>query len=152
MKTRITLLTAIFLLAWLNPGMAASNDEDFDLDAAFASAFAADWVDSWNSHDLERVLAHYTDDFSMSSLRISFLGFDESGTLHGKDAVREYWAPSLGENSQVDFQLITTLLAPDSITIYYRATRGGRLAAEVFIFDENGKVKQSIAHYDVESL
>jgi len=40
------------------------------IDKEFAEHFAADWIDSWNQHDLERILLHYTDDFEMSSPRI----------------------------------------------------------------------------------
>jgi hypothetical protein len=33
----------------------------------WADKFAREWVDSWNAHDLEKVLAHYTWDVEMSS-------------------------------------------------------------------------------------
>jgi ketosteroid isomerase-like protein len=29
--------------------------------------FASDWIAAWNSHDLDRILAHYEDDFEMTS-------------------------------------------------------------------------------------
>ncbi len=32
-----------------------------------AIGFANDWIESWNAHDLERILAHYSADFEMSS-------------------------------------------------------------------------------------
>ncbi|MDQ6926152.1 MAG: nuclear transport factor 2 family protein, partial [Candidatus Eremiobacteraeota bacterium] len=34
---------------------------------AEARAFAKSWIDAWNAHDIEGILAHYTDDFEMSS-------------------------------------------------------------------------------------
>ena len=37
------------------------------MDHKFAEHFAADWIDSWNAHDLNRILSHYTDDFEMAS-------------------------------------------------------------------------------------
>lgn len=37
------------------------------MDKGFAWEFARDWVDSWNCHDLGRILAHYTEDFEMNS-------------------------------------------------------------------------------------
>lgn len=37
------------------------------MDKAFARQFTADWIESWNAHDLDRVLSHYADDFKMSS-------------------------------------------------------------------------------------
>jgi len=37
------------------------------LPSGFAERFGADWIAAWNSHDLDRVLTHYEDDFEMSS-------------------------------------------------------------------------------------
>ena len=37
------------------------------LPSGFAERFATDWIAAWNSHDLDRVLTHYEDDFEMSS-------------------------------------------------------------------------------------
>ena len=31
----------------------------------FARRFAEEWIAAWNAHDLERILAHYTDDFDV---------------------------------------------------------------------------------------
>jgi hypothetical protein len=38
-----------------------------------AERFAHEWIEAWNSHDLERILAHYSDDFVMSSPRIAVI-------------------------------------------------------------------------------
>jgi ketosteroid isomerase-like protein len=35
------------------------------IDREFALEFAAEWVRAWNAHDLERIFAHYADDFEM---------------------------------------------------------------------------------------
>ena len=43
------------------------------LSREFAESFAAEWIEAWNSHDLDRILSHYTDDFVMSSPRIVVL-------------------------------------------------------------------------------
>ena len=37
------------------------------IDATFAQQFAEEWLRAWNAHHLEAILAHYTDDFEMSS-------------------------------------------------------------------------------------
>ncbi len=56
---------------------------------AFAEHFARDGIDSWNSHDLQRILSHYADDFEMSSPVIIQLADEPSGTLRGKAAADE---------------------------------------------------------------
>lgn len=37
------------------------------IDTTFAERFVHEWIEAWNSHDLETVLSHYSDDFEMSS-------------------------------------------------------------------------------------
>lgn len=115
------------------------------LTKAFAEQFAAEWIDAWNSHDLERILSHYTEDFEMSSPVIVQVMGERSGMLKGKDGVRTYWAQALARNPGLRFELLTTLVGVSSVTLYYNGARG--LSAEVFHFDEAGKVKQAFAHY-----
>lgn len=115
------------------------------LDKAFADHFAADWIDAWNTHDLDRVLSHYTDDFEMSSPVIIKVAGEPSGTLQGKEAVGSYWAQALQLVPDLHFELITTLVGVNSITLYYKSARG--LSAEVFHFNQDGKVTRAYAHY-----
>jgi ketosteroid isomerase-like protein len=49
------------------------------------AALGRTWVEAWNARDLERVLALYDEDTTMTSDRIPALGFDASGTVHGKE-------------------------------------------------------------------
>ena len=37
------------------------------IDPQWATEFAQEWIDSWNSHDLDRILSHLSDDFEMKS-------------------------------------------------------------------------------------
>ena len=115
------------------------------LSRAFAERFAAEWIAAWNAHDLDAILAHYTDDFVMSSPRIAEIAGEPSGTLSGKPAVAAYWRTALDRLPTLRFELVTTLVGADSVTLYYRSTRG--LAAEVFFFDAAGKVTRAAAHY-----
>jgi ketosteroid isomerase-like protein len=115
------------------------------LSPEFATQFAAHWIAAWNSHDLMQVLAHYSDDFEMSSPYIARIAGEPSGTLKGKAAVGEYWAEALKRMPELRFELVETLAGVDSVVIYYRGTGG--MAAEVFIFDVRGKVIKAFAHY-----
>ncbi|HTI41213.1 MAG TPA: nuclear transport factor 2 family protein [Vicinamibacterales bacterium] len=118
------------------------------MDETFAKHFAADWIDSWNAHDLDRVLAHYADDFEMSSPFIIQMVHEPSGVLRGKAAVRAYWTRALERIPDLHFELISVLAGVMSITLYYESA-GGRLAAEVFHFDADRKVARAVAHYKV---
>ena len=37
------------------------------MDLEEARGFAEHWIAAWNSHDIDAVLAHYTDDFAMTT-------------------------------------------------------------------------------------
>ena len=51
------------------------------MDKAFVEHFTTDWIDSWNAHDLDRILSHYSDQFEMSSPVVIQVAGEPSGTL-----------------------------------------------------------------------
>lgn len=118
------------------------------IDKTFADHFAAEWIAAWNTHNLYRILSHYTDDFEMSSPVIVQLGGESSGRLKGKHAIGAYWTKALQLNPQLHFELIQTLWGVNSITLAYRGPRGP--SAEVFHFNAEGKVTHACAHYTMD--
>lgn len=115
------------------------------MEPGFARRFADEWIAAWNSHDLERILAHYEDNFEMSSPIIATLAGEPSGKLQGKAAIGAYWSKALKNAPDLRFELLTALAGVDSVTVYYRGHRG--LSAEVLHFGPNGKVRAAFAHY-----
>jgi ketosteroid isomerase-like protein len=116
----------------------------------WAQHFAKDWVDSWNAHDLDRVLSHYTDDFEMSSPFIAAFSSESSGTLKGKAQIGAYWHTALQRIPDLHFELIQVFVCVNSITLYYKAVLG-KFATEVFFFNPDGKVFKALAHYDAKT-
>ncbi len=110
-----------------------------------AEHFTRDWIEAWNSHDLERILSHYSDDFVMSSPRIAVVAGEPSGVLHGKVAIGAYWKRALALAPELRFELISTFVGADCVVIHYQGVRGP--AAEVFFFDGEGRVVRSAASY-----
>ena len=90
----------------------------------FAERFAEEWIKAWNSHDLDRILSHYADDFVMTSPYIAQLAGVASGTLTGQAAVRAYWAAALEKFPGLRFEHVQTLVGAESVTIYYRGVKG----------------------------
>lgn len=112
-----------------------------------ALKFAQEWIESWNAHDLEGVLSHYTDDFEMSSPFIAAFAGESSGTLKGKTQVRAYWHTALTRIPDLRFELLEVFTCVNSITIYYNAVLG-KLATEVFFVNQDGKAYKALAHYN----
>ena len=116
------------------------------VDREFAEKFAKEWIEAWNSHDLDCVLSHYADDFVMTSPYIAQIAGVASGMLTGKAAVRAYWAAALEKLPGLRFEHVQTLVGADSVTIYYRGVKG--MAAEVFFFGPDHSVSRAAAHYE----
>ena len=114
--------------------------------AAFARDFAGEWIAAWNSHDLPRILSHYSADFEMRSPGIIGRMKEPSGTLRGQDKVGAYWRVALDAQPDLKFELLTVFSGIDTITIHYR-NQAGRLGAETLEFGAGCKVVRSGATY-----
>jgi len=109
------------------------------IDQAWANEFAKEWIDAWNSHDLDRILSHYVQDFEMSSPLIVERNIDPGGVLRGKAAIREYWAKGLAAVPPIQFELIDVHVGVSSIGILYRSI-GRRRVIELLIFNDKQEV------------
>ncbi len=108
--------------------------------------FAETWIDSWNSHDLDRILEHYADDVEVTTPMIKVVMGIDDGTVRGKADVRRYWGIALEKVPDLRFELIECALGVESIAIYYKAVMG-KTAVEVMFFDRDGKVSRVFVHY-----
>ena len=116
------------------------------MDKEFAEKFAKHWIDSWNAHDLDGILSHYSDDFEMTSSIICERMGKKDGILKGKRAVGEYWAIGLASKPKLQFEFINTLVGVNSLVILYKGRKG--LSSEVFYFNSDRKVYKAVAHYE----
>jgi len=123
------------------------EDAILPLQASFAREFARDWVDAWNSHDLERILAHYDDHVLLvSPVALKLLNGD--GTVRGKPALREYFLRGLEAFPDLRFNLIETLWGTETIVVYYINNVRGSKTAEVMLLNSAGKIQRVWANYD----
>jgi hypothetical protein len=116
------------------------------IDLEWAHEFAQEWVAAWNSHDLERILAHYADDFEMSSPLIIERMQEPSGKLKGKEYIRPYWQKGLEAVPPLRFELVDVFAGVESITMYYRSV-GRKMVCEVLFFNAERQVLKGVAHY-----
>ncbi|MES2239140.1 MAG: nuclear transport factor 2 family protein [Bacteroidota bacterium] len=111
-----------------------------------AQKFAKEWIESWNSHDLENILKHYSEDIEITTPMIRLAAGIESGTLKGKEAVGEYWNIALTKIPDLHFELIDVTESINSVALYYKSVMN-KMAIEVMFFDKQGLVNKMIAHY-----
>ena len=68
-----------------------------------ATSFAKDWEAGWNSHDLDRILSHYHEDIVFRSRKA--IPITGGGLIHGKTALRDYWAAALQRQPDLHFRV-----------------------------------------------
>ena len=111
-----------------------------------ARQFAEHWIRSWNSHDLDAIMNHYTPDVVLVSPAAARLLNDPSGTVTGKEALREYFKRGLQAYPDLNFDLVDVMWGLHSVVLYYVNQRGSR-TAEFMEFDANRKVIRVVANY-----
>jgi ketosteroid isomerase-like protein len=111
-----------------------------------AKKFATEWLHSWNSHNLDSIMAHYSEDIEITTPMIKMAAGIESGSLKGKKAVRDYWQKALDKIPDLRFELLETTVGVDSVALYYKSVMN-KMAVEVMFFNEAGLVNRMIAHY-----
>ena len=103
------------------------------MDHAEAQAFAQRWVEDWNAHDVDALLAHFTDDVVFTSPAAArLLGGD--GVVRGKEALRKYWAEGVRLIPDLRFEVLALYVGISTLVINYRNQAGG-LVSEVLTFD-----------------
>lgn len=111
-----------------------------------AQEFAKKWINSWNSHNLEDILSHYSEDVEITTPMIKIATGDDSGTLKGKKLVAEYWRKALIKLPDLKFELIEVTQGVESIALYYKSVMN-KMSVEVMFFNQQGLVNKIIAHY-----
>ncbi|MDQ6941803.1 MAG: nuclear transport factor 2 family protein [Candidatus Eremiobacteraeota bacterium] len=116
------------------------------MDSEEATRRADEWIAAWNSHDLDRILSHYTDDFTMSSPYVSLVTGEASGTVHGKAAVRAYWGKGLQRAPDLHFDLIETHAGVNGLALFYRTNVTGKTVVEVLVLGPDGRYTSGDAY------
>ncbi len=104
------------------------------MDFAFAEGFTTEWLDAWNSHDLERILSHFTDNVVFTSPFAITVLDNSDGILRGKASLRHYWSIGLERNPQLHFELVSFYLGVETLVINHR-NHTGALVNEVLTFE-----------------
>jgi ketosteroid isomerase-like protein len=116
------------------------------IDQERADRLAAEWIAAWNAHDLDAILAHYAEDVTFVSPFVAPLTGEESGVIHGRAALRDYFRRGLEAYPDLRFDLRAALPGVSSVALHY-ASVGGRTAIETMELDATGAVVRVAAHY-----
>ena len=104
------------------------------------------WVKAWNSHDMDRIMAHYDDEVVLiSPVAAKMLG-DPAGQVTGKAALRSYFERALAVYPNLRFDLVDVMWGLQSVVLYYTNQRGSK-TGEYMEIGPSGKVSRVVANY-----
>lgn len=115
------------------------------IDRADAEALAKAWIDAWNAHDVDAVLANFHPDVVAVSPFAAAIGVEPSGKVRGRDAVRNYYQLGLERSPGLRFVLDAVLVGVDSVTILYHNHTGLQVAETLVLGD--GQVVRVMANH-----
>lgn len=114
--------------------------------SAFAE-FGKEWVEAFNSHDLNRILRHYHPAIILiSPLYLARTG-GMSDQVSGIDALAAYFASALRRYPDLHFQLFDIADGARGPCLRYRSSTDGRIGFEAFELDANGQATRVTCHY-----
>ncbi|AVL53439.1 nuclear transport factor 2 family protein [Roseobacter denitrificans] len=112
------------------------------------AAFAVEWEAAWNSHAIDRIMAHYALDVVFRSRKaMRLVG---QGEIRGRDALRDYWIKALDQQPGLSFIVTNVFIGHAMIVITYR-NQNDVEAAETLRFGPDGLVIEASACHRVPS-
>ncbi len=114
------------------------------LTGEIAKQFANEWAAAWNSHDIDKIMHHYTHDIVLvSPIAAKLLNHAE---VVGIESVKSYFLKGLQAYPDLKFDVLDVLYAEQSIVLYYVNQKGTK-AGEFMLLDNHYKIRKMYAHY-----
>ena len=111
-----------------------------------ADHFAKHWVESWNAHDLEAIMAHYSDDIELASPVAAKILNKPDGRVIGKRDLRAYFKKGLDAYPDLHFVLKDIMWGISSVVLYYMNQKGTH-TGEYMEISAKGLISRVVANY-----
>lgn len=120
------------------------------LPAQTTNQFTTEWINAWNSHQIDDILEHYADEIEFYSPIIRLLNFNEEGVIRNKADLKRYFEIGLKAYPDLHFTLHNHFTGINSVVIYYTSVNN-RKAAEVFELNTDRKAVKVTCNYTMEN-
>jgi hypothetical protein len=115
--------------------------------AVTPEAFAQDWIDAFNTRDVERILAHYAPEVELiSPVYLRFSG-GLCDTMVGLPALRDYFTHALQLHPDLRFTLLEVAAGTQGVALRYHTNLGDRIAIECFEGPPFQPASRVLCHY-----
>lgn len=111
--------------------------------------FAKEWLSAWNSHDLDKIMEHYSENIDFVSPIIQQMGINAEGKISNKNDLKEYFSKALQKYPDLHFEFYHELKGANSTVLFYRSVNNS-FSAEYMELNNAEKVSKVRAHYKFE--
>jgi hypothetical protein len=118
----------------------------FMISQEHAERLAHEWVEAWNRHDLDGIMAYYAAEIVFTSPFVPILANEPTATLRGTTAVHANFAKGLATYPELLFKLLDALAGVRSVTLYDRSVND-KLAAETMCLDAESLIARVECYY-----
>ena len=113
---------------------------------AKANEFAASWIEAWNSHDLDRIAALYSEDAVLSSPFVRTIAGGNSNSIRGRLALERYFSAALQRFPSLHFRLRAVYAGEEDVVLLHDSVNG-LVATEKFNLNEKGQIVRMWVYY-----
>lgn len=112
--------------------------------------FAQEWLNAWNSRNLNKIMDHYSENIDFVSPIIRQMGINAEGKIANKNELRGYFVKALQKYPDLHFEFYHELKGVNSTVLFYKSVNNS-LSAEYMELNREGKVCKVRAHYKLEN-
>ena len=110
----------------------------------------ADWLDAWNCHDIDRIMAHYAEEIEFTAQTVVARWGKADGKLVGKAELRKHFEKGLELAPKIHFEADQILWSPIGYAVLYRRENNNELLDAVELNAEGLAVKVTAYYLDVQ--
>jgi ketosteroid isomerase-like protein len=82
-----------------------------------AYEFAASWIEAWNSHDLDLIAGHYSEDAVLSSPFVRTIVGGDSNSIRGRVELLSYFSAALHKFPSLRFRLRAVYAGDEAVVL-----------------------------------
>lgn len=112
-------------------------------------ALAEQWIQAWNTRDLNRIMDHYATEVEFEANTVVRRWQKADGKLLGLNELREHFRLGLELVPNLHFEMEDVFSAPSGYAVLYRRENGNRVL-DVVELDQEGKARRVKAFYTGE--
>ena len=86
-----------------------------------------EWIEAWNSRDLDRIMEHYAPSVEFEANTVVRRWNRPDGRLHGANELREHFRIGLELAPKLHFELEEIFHSPSGYAVLYRRDNGNRV-------------------------